>query len=94
MPISASTFPAAFDGTSFTELTTWTATPEFTPDAGSIGRIASFGEDGAGNLYIVDYDGDLFRVPEPAGPLPAALALAGTALLARTRTRKDPSRFW
>jgi glucose/arabinose dehydrogenase len=83
-----------FDGTNFTELTTWTGTPEFTPDAGSITRVASFGEDGAGNLYVVDHDGELFRVPEPAGRLPAALALASAALLARARTRKHLPRFW
>jgi MYXO-CTERM domain-containing protein len=86
--------PADFDGTNFDELTTWTGTPEFAPDAGSIGRVASFGEDGAGNLYVVDYDGDLFRVPEPAGPWPAVLALAGAALLARRRPRRHPHRFW
>jgi len=35
---------------------------DFTPDAGAIGNVASFGVDQAGNLYIVDYDGEIFRV--------------------------------
>lgn len=35
---------------------------DFTPDAGTIGNVASFGVDQAGNLYIVDYDGEIFRV--------------------------------
>ncbi|HTU10123.1 MAG TPA: PQQ-dependent sugar dehydrogenase [Allosphingosinicella sp.] len=34
----------------------------FAPDAGTIGRIASFGLDQAGNLYLVDYNGQIFRV--------------------------------
>ena len=87
--------PSGFDGTNFTDLTDWTGTLEFTPDEGAIHFVASYGEDGAGNLYIVDYvDGELFRLPEPGGALPAALALASAALLARRRTRKDPPRFW
>ena len=38
---------------------------EFTPNAGAITNVSSFGLDQAGNLYIVDYDGEIFRV-EPA----------------------------
>ncbi len=32
------------------------------PDAGSIGNVSSFGLDAPGNLYIVSYGGDIFRV--------------------------------
>jgi len=35
---------------------------EFTPNAGAINNISSFGVDQAGNLYIVDYDGEIFRI--------------------------------
>ncbi|MCP3730785.1 PQQ-dependent sugar dehydrogenase [Sphingomonas sp. MG17] len=35
---------------------------DFTPDAGTINQLASFGEDAAGNLYLVDLDGEIFRV--------------------------------
>ena len=35
---------------------------DFTPDTGAINQLVSFGEDGAGNLYLVDLDGDIFRV--------------------------------
>jgi glucose/arabinose dehydrogenase len=35
---------------------------DFTPNAGAINNIASFGVDQAGNLYIVDFDGEIFRV--------------------------------
>lgn len=35
---------------------------DFAPDAGSIDRLASFGEDSAGNLFLVDLDGEIFMV--------------------------------
>lgn len=37
-------------------------TAELRPPVGSIGNIASFGEDALGNLYIVDLGGEIFRV--------------------------------
>ncbi|HYD12669.1 MAG TPA: PQQ-dependent sugar dehydrogenase [Allosphingosinicella sp.] len=36
----------------------------FTPTAGTINNVSSFGLDQAGNLYIVDFDGDIFRVEQ------------------------------
>lgn len=35
---------------------------DFTPDTGTINLLVSFGEDSAGNLFIVDFDGDIFMV--------------------------------
>ncbi|HEY0325884.1 MAG TPA: PQQ-dependent sugar dehydrogenase [Allosphingosinicella sp.] len=35
---------------------------DFTPNAGAINNISSFGIDQSGNLYIVDFDGEIFRV--------------------------------
>lgn len=35
---------------------------DFTPNAGAINNIGSFGVDQAGNLYIVDFNGEIFRV--------------------------------
>lgn len=35
---------------------------DFTPNAGAINNVASFGVDQAGNLYIVDFDGEIFRI--------------------------------
>ena len=35
---------------------------DFLPDAGSINQLASFGEDSAGNLFLVDLDGEIFMV--------------------------------
>lgn len=38
---------------------------DFTPDAGTIDNVASFGIDQSNNLYIIDFDGDIFVI-EPA----------------------------
>jgi glucose/arabinose dehydrogenase len=38
---------------------------DFTPVAGTINNVSSFGVDQQGNLYIVDIDGEIFRI-EPA----------------------------
>ena len=38
---------------------------DFTPVAGTINNVSSFGLDQSGHLYIVDYDGEIYRV-EPA----------------------------
>lgn len=35
---------------------------DFAPDAGAIDNLVSFGEDSAGNLFIVDLDGDIFMI--------------------------------
>ena len=35
---------------------------DFTPNQGTIGNPVSFGVDQAGNLYIVDFDGEIFRI--------------------------------
>ena len=52
--------PANHNGNSISEFIDWT--DEFSPDAGVLDSIASFGEDGAGNLYRVGIDGEVFRV--------------------------------
>lgn len=64
-----------FDGTNFTNFTDWT--DSLIPNAGTINNIASFGEDSLGNLYIVDLDGEVFRLqqaPEPFTLLGVATA--------------------
>jgi len=71
--------PATFDGTNFVDFTDWTGTPQFTPDAGSLTSISSFGEDDAGNLYIVSLDGDVFRLTEHVRV--PGLSMSGWALL-------------
>ena len=39
---------------------------DFTPDAGTIDNVSSFGTDQEGGLYIVDYDGEIFRIKPEA----------------------------
>jgi hypothetical protein len=81
--------PSAFDGTNYTGLTDHTGQPEFTPDVGGIASVSSFGEDDAGNLYVLDlFGGEVFVIPEPAA---ASLQLAGAAFtlaLGRRRWRR------
>ena len=48
----------------------WQATDrtgQIAVDTGSIGSVSSFGRDAAGNLYIVDIDGDLYRLVPSGG---------------------------
>lgn len=80
----------------------WTAEPDgrggfdvndvtslFTTDAGRIGNVASFAEDGDGNLYIVDiFGGELFQITAVPLPLPIVLMLSALAgMLPFTRRR-------
>ena len=34
----------------------------FTPDVGTVDNVSSFGLDESGNLYVVDYDGEVFVI--------------------------------
>ena len=57
--VSNKVFTLRFNGS------TWVATErtaQIHTDAGTIANPTSFGEDGLGNLYIVDYGGDVFRL--------------------------------
>jgi glucose/arabinose dehydrogenase len=56
------------------------------PGAQTINNPSSFGEDAAGELYIVDYaDGEIYRIiPEPS----TSLLLAAAALFRARRTRR------
>ena len=73
-----------------TEFIDWTST--LAPDQGSFDSIVSFGEDADANLYIVDLDGEVFRVtgpvPVPGLGVPGLLALVtGVGLLGGRRLR-------
>jgi hypothetical protein len=78
--------PVDFDGENITDLKLWSEDPDFAPDSGSITYVSSFGEDHAGNLYIVDLDGEIFRIealPEPTALLSGLTGIAGLAFLRR-----------
>ena len=49
-----------YDGVSKTEFRELTG--ELIPSLGSLDSIASFGEDALGELYVVDFDGDVFKI--------------------------------
>ncbi|WP_195908531.1 sorbosone dehydrogenase family protein [Novosphingobium sp. Gsoil 351] len=57
IPATSLVFGQTFAASSFT-----LRNADFTPDAGAIGNIASFGQDQRRNLYIVDYDGEIFVI--------------------------------
>jgi hypothetical protein len=58
--VSEQIWSLRYDGQTVTDLTNWTT--HLTPDQGRIGEISSFGEDAAGNLYIVDLGGEVFKL--------------------------------
>ena len=79
--------PSSFDGTNYTELTDHTGDPDFTPDAGTIGSVSSFGEDAAGNLYVLDLGGEVFFIPEPPAAVLQLAGVAATLAVSRRRAR-------
>lgn len=50
----------SFDGGNYTDLVD--LTDSVIADAGSIDLISAFGEDSAGNLFVVDYGGEIFEI--------------------------------
>jgi glucose/arabinose dehydrogenase len=59
---------------------TWDSTErtsQITTDAGFINNPTSFGEDGRGNLYLTDYDGDIFRLTPQLVSLDQGDSLSG-----------------
>jgi hypothetical protein len=82
------------DGAMVTEFLDWT--DALAPSTGAIAQIVGFGEDGAGDLYIVDLGGEIYRVVRPPlvpaadalqrGALALVLAALGMAALVRTQS--------
>lgn len=46
----------------------------------NLDQVLGFGSDGSGNMYLLDFDGDLFAVTGAAVPLPAGAAALAAAL--------------
>lgn len=65
---SARIWSFRYDGAELTEFAERTA--ELRPSEGRIGLISSFGEDEAGELYLLDMDdGELYRFVSAEGPI-------------------------
>ena len=80
------TWPEDLNGTNFTNFVDWTGTPEFDPAEGTLSNFTSFGEDAAGNLYILTLGGEVFRLTaiEKIPALPGVAAALAGALIALT----------
>jgi hypothetical protein len=81
--------PGDFDGTNVMDFTV--RTTELTPDVGTNDFVAGFGEDGLGNLYIVDHGtaggtGEVFVLPEPGAS--TTLGAGALCLLLLNRRRR------
>jgi glucose/arabinose dehydrogenase len=59
IPVASLMQGTTFPNTSFTD-----RTASFAPDVGLINNVSSFGEDDFGNLFIADFDGDIFMLRE------------------------------
>jgi glucose/arabinose dehydrogenase len=68
--------PAAHNGTNYTNFTDWTSL--LAPNVGTISSISSFGEDNQGNLFIVDYGGEIFTISNGGDYLPTSGRLTFT----------------
>ena len=59
LPVASLVQGTTLNSSAFTD-----RTAAFAPDAGAIGGVVSFGEDGRGNLFILDIDGEIFVITE------------------------------
>jgi Ca2+-binding RTX toxin-like protein len=74
--VQAKVFTLRFDGSA------WVATnrtSQIMPDAGSVSNPTSFGEDARGNLYLTDFDGEVFRLTPTVASADQADVLQGLA---------------
>jgi Ca2+-binding RTX toxin-like protein len=74
--VQAKVFTLRFDGSA------WVATnrtAQIMTDAGSVSNPTSFGEDARGNLYLTDFDGEVFRLTPTVASADQADVLHGLA---------------
>ncbi len=77
-----------YDGTNLTDFRERTAELRNSLNGFTIDSPASFAEDGFGNLYIIDYGGEVFRITGTPIPEPSTLALVGLAVPVWLRLRR------
>jgi len=78
--VQSKIFSFRFDGTTITQAQERTGQLHNAMGGGTIDSISSFAEDGFGNLYVIDYGGEVFLI-HPV-PEPASLGIAAAAGLA------------
>lgn len=83
--------PGSFNGNNVNDLTRWNGI--FTTSAGFLNSIVGFGEDLAGNVYIVDFGGEIFRIDDGAitdPPIDVALNIVAPSMgTVESGTNKD-----
>jgi hypothetical protein len=84
--VAARIWSIEHDGSGVTEHLDWTEAFAPPPGQGSIEAIVAFGEDAAGNLYIVDLGGDVFEVVESVGPTTSLTTSTTTTTVPATPT--------
>jgi Ca2+-binding RTX toxin-like protein len=67
-----------YNGTTVSEFRDRTA--ELVPNVGSINSVSSFGQDAAGNLYIVDLDGEIYKI-EPIVTSTTSLSISNATVV-------------
>ncbi|MFQ5528531.1 MAG: PQQ-dependent sugar dehydrogenase [Thermoanaerobaculia bacterium] len=78
----------------------WTSTFNHSPAEWTIDEIVGFGEDGFGNVYIVDLGGEVFRIEGPVGfvPCPNEVfendAVMGTEIFEHCRVMETGPNFF
>lgn len=78
-----------YDGTSRTNLTSWTA--DLGSPFGSFAAVTSFGEGGTGELYVTGFNGNIYQIiPEPA--VGGLIGFGVCALALRALKRKPKAR--
>lgn len=86
-------FSFKFDGQYVTELAE--RTEELIPDQGVIGQFTTFGEDAQGEIYVVDIDGEIFKiVPARAAThlVLGSVPSAGSTVPLEVRSPSTPGR--
>lgn len=81
--VSSRIFSFRFDGALITDFRDRTAELRFAVNGGQISNIPAFGQDAAGNVYLMDYfDGEIFRIRGTAVPEPATWVVSGVGVTA------------
>jgi glucose/arabinose dehydrogenase len=77
--VSGKIWSLRYDGTNVSAFRDRTS--ELAPNTGSIDQIASFGEDAAGNLYIVDLDGEIYKIEATVPSSPVSMRISDATVV-------------